>query len=238
MLNLDETLFANTGYTKQRDIYIRILLFAGGVVAFVEYLRGQVSEVNLLQLIPGFYLLLLFTSLVYLVGFSDFFQNIYRSADDKKSLGTKTKNKLETLSLLKFSTFLFFLCILTITNTVIPLSLDSFNNYGEKALENVWSFDQVLTLEITLYIILIIISQIPIIVVANFSNEKDLRTMPELWRIVSVSIFTIAGMLTPTIDGYTQLSFSFSALILYLIIIYVTSKKVNTKFPGTLTLGS
>ena len=73
MLNLDETLFANTGYTKQRDIYIRILLFAGGVVAFVEYLRGQVSEVNLLQLIPGFYLLLLFTSLVYLVGFSDFF---------------------------------------------------------------------------------------------------------------------------------------------------------------------
>jgi Sec-independent protein secretion pathway component TatC len=156
----------------------------------------------------------------------------------KKSLGTKTKNKLETLSLLKFSTFLFFLCILTITNTVIPLSLDSFNNYGEKALENVWSFDQVLTLEITLYIILIIISQIPIIVVANFSNEKDLRTMPELWRIISVSIFTIAGMLTPTIDGYTQLSFSFSALILYLIIIYVTSKKVNTKFPGTLTLGS
>jgi Sec-independent protein secretion pathway component TatC len=93
-------------------------------------------------------------------------------------------------------------------------------------------------LEITLYIILIVISQIPIIVVANFSNEKDLRTMPELWRIVSVSIFTIAGMLTPTIDGYTQLSFSFSALILYLIIIYVTSKKVNTKFPGTLTLGS
>lgn len=238
MLNLDETLFANTGYTKQRDIYIRILLFAGGVVAFVEYLRGQVSEVNLLQLIPGFYLLLLFTSLVYLVGFSDFFQNIYPSVDDKKSLGTKTKNKLETLSLLKFSTFLFFLCILTITNTVIPLSLDSFNNYGEKALENVWSFDQVLTLEITLYIILIIISQIPIIVVANFSNEKDLRTMPELWRIISVSIFTIAGMLTPTIDGYTQLSFSFSALILYLIIIYVTSKKVNTKFPGTLTLGS
>lgn len=238
MLNLDETLFANTGYTKQRDIYIRILLFAGGVVAFVEYLRGQVSEVNLLQLIPGFYLLLLFTSLVYLVGFSDFFQNIYRSVDDKKSLGTKTKNKLETLSLLKFSTFLFFLCILTITNTVIPLSLDSFNNYGEKALENVWSFDQVLTLEITLYIILIVISQIPIIVVANFSNEKDLRTMPELWRIISVSIFTIAGMLTPTIDGYTQLSFSFSALILYLIIIYVTSKKVNTKFPGTLTLGS
>lgn len=238
MLNLDETLFANTGYTKQRDIYIRILLFTGGVVAFVEYLRGQVSEVNLLQLIPGFYLLLLFTSLVYLVGFSDFFQNIYPSVDDKKSLGTKTKNKLETLSLLKFSTFLFFLCILTITNTVIPLSLDSFNNYGEKALENVWSFDQVLTLEITLYIILIIISQIPIIVVANFSNEKDLRTMPELWRIISVSIFTIAGMLTPTIDGYTQLSFSFSALILYLIIIYVTSKKVNTKFPGTLTLGS
>jgi hypothetical protein len=91
MLNLDETLFANTGYTKQRDIYIRILLFAGGVVAFVEYLRGQVSEVNLLQLIPGFYLLLLFTSLVYLVGFSDFFQNIYPSVDDKKITWNKNK---------------------------------------------------------------------------------------------------------------------------------------------------
>jgi Sec-independent protein secretion pathway component TatC len=238
MLNLDETLLTNTAYTKQRDLYIRVLAFSLAVIVFVEILRAQVSEVNILQLIPGYYLILLLFSLVFLVVSSNFFNSLFISNDEKRSLGTKTKSRLETTSLLRFSVFLFFACLITIFNSVIPLSLDSFNNYGEKTLENVWSFDEVLGLEITLFIILVVISQIPVIVVANFSNEKDVNTFPEYWKGLSLFIFVIAGILTPTIDGYTQLSFAISAVSLYFLIINITEKKVNVKFSGTSILGS
>jgi len=108
MLNLDETLLTNTAYTKQRDLYIRVLAFSLAVIVFVEILRAQVSEVNILQLIPGYYLILLLFSLVFLVVSSNFFNYLFISNDEKRSLGTKTKSRLETTSLLRFSVFLFF----------------------------------------------------------------------------------------------------------------------------------
>ena len=109
--------------------------------------------------------------------------------DSTRSLGTKTKNKLETTLLLKFSYFLFFCCLLIIFNTVIPLSLDSFNTYGEKTLENLWSFDEVLTLEITLFIILIMLSQIPVVVCTTFTTEQDVNVFPEFWKSLSLIVF-------------------------------------------------
>jgi Sec-independent protein secretion pathway component TatC len=147
-------------------------------------------------------------------------------------------NKMETTVLLKFSFFLLFTGLIVVFNSVIPLSLDSFNNYGEKTLENLWSFDEVLTLEITLFIILIVLSQLPVVIITAFTTEKDVNIFPEFWKSLSLFIFLVAGLLTPTIDGYTQLSFAGSAVSLYLIIISVTEKKVNIKFPGTAFLGS
>ena len=238
MLNLDETLAVNSSYTLQKDIFLKIVIFSCAIFVFVDILRGQVAEVNLLQLIPGFYLILLCISFIYLVLFSTFLTFIYFLNDNNRSLGTKTKNKLETTLLLKFSYFLFFSCLIIIFNTVIPLSLDSFNNYGEKTLENLWSFDEVLSLEITLFIILIILSQIPVIVITTFTTESNVNVFPEFWKSLSLIICLAAGLLTPTIDGYTQLSFASSAISLYLIVINVTEKKVNIKFPGTSVLGS
>jgi len=238
MLNLDETLINNSAYIAQRDLYIRSSVYSFAVIIFVEILRAQVSEVNLLQLIPGFYLILLFVSFLYLVVFTNFLTYVPLYNDNNKALGTKTKNKLELTVLLKFSVFLFFSCVIIIFNSVIPLSLDSFNNYGEKTLENIWSFDEVLTLEITLFTILIFISQIPIFISPNFTTEKDVNIFPQFWKSLSLFIFVIAGILTPTIDGYTQLSFAGLAVSLYLMIINVTEKKVNIKFPGTSILGA
>ena len=179
MLNLDETLAVNSSYTLQKDIFFKIFIFSCAIFVFVDILRGQVAEVNLLQLIPGFYLILLCISFIYLVLFSTFLTYIPFLNDNNRSLGTKTKNKLETTLLLKFSYFLFFSCLIIIFNTVIPLSLDSFNNYGEKTLENLWSFDEVLSLEITLFIILIILSQIPVIVITTFTTESNVNVFPE-----------------------------------------------------------
>ena len=73
MLNLDETIDTNAAYITQRDLYLRGFLYSLGVVVFIDIVRSQVAEINLLQLIPGFYLILLFISFLLLLGLSDLF---------------------------------------------------------------------------------------------------------------------------------------------------------------------
>lgn len=236
MLNLDETVEISTSYISQRDLYLRSLLYSSGVVSFIDITRGQISEVNLLQLIPGFYLILLFISFIFLVYFSDLLIRIPIESDNNKSLGTKTIEKVENGILTKFSFFLFYVCLFTILNSVIPLSLDSFNTYGEKTLENIWSFDEVISLEIILLSILLTLSQAPLILLIGLSNEKQKNILPEFWKPLSFLIFIASGLLTPTIDGYTQLSFAFSSLSLYLIIIMILSKRIDIKFNTTNSL--
>jgi Sec-independent protein secretion pathway component TatC len=232
MLNLDETLYLTDSYTKQKDFYLKSFLYSFGVLIFVDILRNQVSEVNLLQLIPGFYLILLFFSFLFLVINSDFISGFSKDLDNKKEFGTKTLNKIDLFVLNRFSFFFLSIILLFVLNSVIPLSLDSFNSYGEKTLENIWSFDEVLSLEIILLIILITLSQVPILIVTYVSTEKDSQILPEYWKSLSLVIFLVSGFLTPTIDGYTQLSFSFSAISLYFILINLIQKRVNVRFNG------
>ena len=233
MLNLDETVEINNSYLVQRDLYLRSSLFIFGVIDFIDFLRGQIAEVNLLQLIPGFYLILLFISLIFLIYFSDFISYFQFQSDSNKSLGTKTIEKFENGIITKFIFFLLYSCLLISLNSVIPLSLDSFNTYGEKTLENIWSFDEVISLELILLITLVILSQFPVVILLNVSNEKEKNILPEFWKPLTFIIFIVSGLLTPTIDGYTQLSFAFSALSLYLITISILTKRIDIKFNNT-----
>ena len=122
-------------------------------------------------------------------------------------------------------------------NSIIPLGLDAFYSYGEKTLENYWSFDEVLNLETILLIVLIVLSQIPVISLNTLNTEKDINFLPEFWKTLSLVIFLAAGFITPTIDGYTQLSFALSAVSLYIIVISLLEKRVNVKFNTTTTMG-
>jgi hypothetical protein len=230
MLNLDETFEINNSYVIQRDLYLRGFLYSSGVIIFIELVRAQVAEVDLLQLIPGFYLIVLFISFLVLLYISDFLLRIPVESDNDKVFGTKTIERAETGISLKLSYFLFYCCLGSSINSVIPLSLDSFNSYGEKTLENIWSFDEVITLEIVLLTILLSLCQIPIIFIVSLNNEKEISILPEYWKTLSFIVFIASGILTPTIDGYTQLSFAFSALSLYLIIIIILTKRLDIKF--------
>jgi Sec-independent protein secretion pathway component TatC len=122
-------------------------------------------------------------------------------------------------------------------NTILPVSLDSFNSYGEKTLENIWSFDEVINLEVTLLTILLVLSQIPLGILFVLSNEKNLLQLPRIWRILTLLIIVISGILTPTIDGYTQLNFSISSFSFYIIIINLLQKRLLLKFRGYSILG-
>jgi hypothetical protein len=238
MFNLDDTLEIIVKYTIQRDLSLGIICYSFGVFALLNFLRGQVSEINLLQLIPGFYVLLLFLSLFFLTFFSDLFLKLPSSVDNQKAFGTKTMNRMEANILLKFSFFLFFGCLLIILNSVIPVSLDSFNSYGEKTLESIWSFDEVLNLEIFLVTLLLILSQTPVFFVSSFNSENSINLLPEFWKILSFGAIILAGILTPTIDGYTQLSFAAATISFYGIMINLLKKRIGMKTNSNFFLGS
>jgi hypothetical protein len=69
MLTLQRNLNLNLIYNRQRDFFLRGLPYSTAVVLILELARAQVPEVNLLQLIPGFYLILL----LFFFFFSSFF---------------------------------------------------------------------------------------------------------------------------------------------------------------------
>lgn len=237
MLNLDEPLKTSFFYIVQRDLYLKGLCYAASIITFINIIRTQVSEVNLLQLIPGFYLFLIFASLILLIFTSDFFVRFGINTDTKKSSGTKTNFKLQEILQDRLIISFFINTLLIALITIIPLSLDSFNNYGEKTLENIWSFDEVVSLEITLLVTISVITQIPIYCIAIIDNEKQINTLPKIWKIFTLVVLIISGFLTPTIDGYTQLGFSTATIFLYLLIIQIIQKRLPKKSIGVNILG-
>jgi len=237
MLNLDIPIQTTLFYNDQRDTFIKGVCYAPAIVPLINIIRNQVSEVNLLQLIPGFYLLLLFIALLLLIVSSDFFVRFPFDTDNTKSAGTKVIYRLETIRSRRLILSLFINILIASLLSIIPLSLDSFNNYGEKTLENIWSLDEVVVLEATLLLTMGLISQVPVYSITSLDNEKRLNSLPRVWKKFSFFVFVIAGFLTPTIDGYTQLGFSAAAIFLYLFLINLIQKRREIKFIGIPILG-
>jgi hypothetical protein len=238
MFNLEKTLNINNIYNRQRDFYLKTIFFSFPIFLFLEILRNQISEINLLQLIPGFYLLLLLTSFVFLIFFSDFIFQMSIQKDQQKKVGTKTREKLIIFIITKLQFFLVSLLTLFFITTIIPSSLESFNTYGEQTLENLWSFDEVLNLESILFLLLLFLSQIPIFFLSTFNTEIAIRNLPEIWKILTLGISIFSGILTPTIDASTQLTFSFATLFLYSLIIFICEKRLQIKNKGNSSLTS
>ena len=229
MLNLDETLESTFTYSIQKDFFFKFFFYSLGVLSFINFLREQIPEIKLIQLIPGFYILLLFTSLSYLFFAADFQSNLPSEIDFKKEYGTKTIGKISLILISKTSNFFFFSLFILALITIVPLSLDSFNYYSEEALENLWSFEEVLNLETILLFSLSIFSQIPIIVFSFLTNENFLLLFPRIGRVILFLAIVAAGIVTPTIDGFTQFNFTSAIIFLYLFIIKVVGKRLNIK---------
>jgi hypothetical protein len=232
MLNLEDNLDTQINYNTQQDWIFRSFGYSTSTVILLDLTRGQVSEVNLLQLIPGFYLLLFFFFFLLLLILSKFFLQIVEKLEIIRDVGVKTLGKFNSSLSAQFSIFFYFFLILLNFQTVIPISLDSFNSYGEKMLENLWSFNEVLNLELVLLFFLSIISQIPTIAKIIFANEKATNLFPRVWKIIILTIVILSGFLTPTIDGYTQLSFAFSSVSLYILFLIFLKKRSNLKYQG------
>jgi hypothetical protein len=237
MLNLEENFAFQDSYNTQKDLIFLSIGYSTGAGILLDFLRSQVPEVNLLQLVPGLYLFFFFLSFLFLCLFSTFFLGIPLQLERKTNSGTKTLEKVNDFVSFQFSLlFLFFIEIFNL-NIVIPISLDCFNTYGEKTLENIWSFTEVLNLEFFLLFPLSLLSQLPSVAQFFFLTEQDTKFFPNFWKTIAFSIVILSGFLTPTVDGYTQLSFSFSAFFLYLVFLAFLKRRANLKYQGTLFFG-
>jgi hypothetical protein len=237
MINLEDTFEILIDYFIQKDLFLKGIIYSVGIIILIDLLRKQVPEISLLQLVPGFYLFLLFTAFLLILFFSNFIVQYPLKLETKKKGGGKALLKIIISSLLKTAYVFFIITFFIGLNSIIPLSLDSFNSYGEKTIENIWSFNEVLNIEIILLLILFFISQLPLVILTILNNEKEKKKLLKFWKIISFLIFILSGLLTPTIDGYTQLGFAIFAFSFYSVIIIFLGKRINTKYNGTSSLG-
>ena len=229
MLSIETTPQVSEDYNAQRDFYIKIILYALGSNIFLEIIRSLVAETKLLQLIPGLYLMALFSAATFLVVGSDFFVQFPLELEKKKTFGVKTKLKLKTIASTRISFFSYFPLVTLAFNILVPLSLDSLNSYGESALENVWSFDDVLAIEYGLFSLFFFLSQLPLIITSFFIGEKNISGLLTIWKIFVLYSLIFAGLLTPTVDSYAQFGFALSSVSLYLLILNIMIKRTTVK---------
>lgn len=236
MFSIDNAFFSNSMYLLQKDLYLRAINVALGVFFLVEFIRAQIPEIEVLQLVPGVYLFVLFIGWLFLITLSNCIQRFPHNVDNRKLSGTKTLNRIE-LGIIGKGCLATTLGQLIINlYTVIPIGFDAFNNYGEQTLENLWSFDEIVGVETSLFIFIFLIAQTPILTLINYTGENYLLRIPNVWRSIGVISFLLGGIITPTIDIFTQLSFATSTYSLYLLVISVTTRRMFMKYREAVTL--
>lgn len=229
MLNFEQSFTKFQNYNNQKDTFLKFSLCFFPVITFLDIIRAQISEMSLLQLIPGFYFILVFFFLVILILFTNLLTIYPFQEDNKKEYGTKTRTKITYLKNLKQSFCFFFPSFSLVTLIFFPLSLDSFNSYGEKTLENLWSLSEVLNLEAILLLLVISLSQFPNILLLYVNLEKDNQAFPSFWKALSFFSFLLAGIVTPTIDISTQLVFASSTIFFYFLILCFLKKRIKLR---------
>lgn len=237
-MNLDSAMDNFVEYTEQRDIYIRVFNFSFASIGFLEIVRGQTPEIRVLQLVPGYYLFLVFCSFLFLVFFSSHLGKIQLELDEELKYGVRSMNKLITSIGGKISLSLCFLTLFLTVNNIIPVSFDSFEVYTEPTLENTWSVDEIIGLEVLFLFLLLTISQLPLIILTKSNTESFSNFFPEYWRPLSFLTILISGFLTPTIDGTTQLYFAGSILSFYFLMVNVLGKKIAFRDPAILSFAT
>jgi hypothetical protein len=221
----DEQIF----YLEQRELFLRFLDPIGGIYFLIDFVRGEIAEIEVLQLVPGYYLILIGIAYFFLFSMNFLFLNLPIDFDNRKDYGTKNIRKLNLLIIKKIG-FSFFCVVLFFgLFLILPISLDSFPAYSEKNIENLWLFQDVVGLEIFLLNILIWLSQTPLFFFMRKTTETYVPLSIYLDKFYIFLLLIASGILTPTVDGYTQLSFFFSLLLSLILIINQFDKRFETK---------
>lgn len=218
MLNLPETLYLSVPYPYQNSGFIKFFGFLIGGVKFLDFLRFQVSEITLLQLVPGVYFSLLFVSFGCLLFFSFTIVNVIRKNDWVKKGGTRLVIKIFIKKITLFTSQYIGGAVFLLFNLIIPLSFESFSLLATATFANFWELNEFFNLESSLGTYLYLLSQFPLIAIGPEYSLLDFYFSPLFTRDYLFSTTVTAGLFTPTLDVTTQINFILMGIGFYLII--------------------
>ena len=224
MLNLLETLEIYNVYLSQSETIIKFIMYSFGTFACIDYLRDQIPEIPLLQLVPGLFLAILVNAYFYILIFSFFLTDTASGSDGESKLGTKTlfslNYKLDFKSLIP----LLFLGFAFLLNVIFPISFDSLSSVGDKTIDNNWPIEKFSSIEFGLTVLLILILQLPLILSLPLYSEKFVKKLPFYQKDYIFVMSVVSGVLTPTIDIATQINFIIISVSLYNLVISLLKK--------------
>jgi hypothetical protein len=221
-----------------REFYQKIVFLFLNSLLFLEFFRQQLPEINLLQLIPGFYLIVFFGAILVLWIFSEVVFQLPFEWDGKKELGSKTKNRFQNFFFLKSIYQFFWINFVAIQTSIFPLSLDSFSSYGEQKLENLWSIDEVASLEFWFLGFFGGVSFLPSFFLTFFSTQENLQSLPFFWRNLTFFLFLFSGFFTPTLDAFTQVQFALTGLFFGIFLLLALQNRMRVTYLGITSLGT
>ncbi len=230
MFNLLSSLKKSDLYNSSFSFFSQGFFQICNVFIIVKLIRNQVPEIRFLQLIPGYYLILLFLFILLFFLFTNFFTFFPSLLDNQKTLGSKILNKNFYFINNKFLYFFFIFSFFASTNYILPNSLDAFYAYSEKTLENFWSFNDLLKIEFFLLLSLNLISQLPLFSYYFISNEIKIFKFLKYFKFSIFFILLLSGFLTPTVDLYSQILFIIFSMLIYGISIHFLIKRIFIKY--------
>lgn len=218
MLNLPETLSISLPYPYQNSGFIKFFGFFIGGVKFLDFIRFQVSEITLLQLIPGVYFSLLFVSYGSLLFFSFTLIKLIRENDWVKKGGTRLVVRFFVRKIIFLSSQYVLGAIFLLFNIIIPLSFESFSLFATATFANLWELNEFYNLESSLGTYIYLLSQFPLFAIGPEYSPIDFSFSKLFTRDFLFTITVIAGLFTPTLDVTTQTNFILMGVGFYLII--------------------
>jgi len=218
MLNLPETLSISLPYPYQNSGFFKLFGFLIGGVKFLDFIRFQVSEITLLQLVPGVYFSLLFVSFGSLLFFSFTIIKLIRENDWVKKGGTRLIVRIFVRKIILFSSQYVGGAILLLFNIIIPCSFESFSLFATATFANFWELNEFFNLESSLGTYIYLLSQFPLFTIGPEYRAVDFFLGKAFRRDLLFGTTVIAALFTPTLDVTTQINFILMGIGFYVII--------------------
>jgi len=208
MLNVKETRYLFFLYKKQKDFLIRTPFFLFTSIIFLESIRGYAPDVELLINTPATYVFCFLVVFLILMFFSSFLNELSLFVDAKKVRGVKRIDKLLRKQRLKSFFLLTFTGLYIIILIILPCSLDSITTViSQQTNKNYLSFEQIGSIEIGLFINSLFYFQLPSFVICPGYSEIQYDSFIYYYKEYSFVVSFLAGIITPTVDVPTQLTF-------------------------------
>lgn len=228
--------FSDYYYSIQTDGAWKVFIYFFFSISILFLIRNQFPEIEFLQYFPGFYIFFLFfIFLIFLTCSDKLFLLIYIFETQFK-YGIKSKEKMKIISIIK-NLFFFLLSFLSIGFTsFIPLSIETLNDYSIENLEDLWSFTQIILLQLFFFFLIVIFSQFPILIRYFLITEKTIFYFLKTYKIITLFTVILVGILTPTVDIFSQFFVVICISILYSFLLIQAKKNCNLKFSESFSL--